>query len=430
MCAAVRGPGRASDIDIDALCRPRASRSTRAPSPFPGFTVGRLVRPGSSRTRASSIRQAAPRLHRGGVASDFLYRARPRSRSSGINLTYEGLVPKIQKSLPVKDVESLQPHIRAAVDRIARSAPAPTAAAPGSTRRRDRRRSTASQHRRCLRRCRSATWPSGSAGSTRRGAGRCSTHARGVLDSFVQIGLGYLSLDRESSGRCPAARPSGRRMVRHLGSALTDVTYVFDEPTIGLHAHDVRADERRSCGGCATRATRSSWSSTTPEVIADRRPRRRHGSRRRTPRREVVFEGTVDGPRRRPARSPGRHLDVRQRAEASRRAPTGSIPIRNARLHNLEDVSVDVPARRARRRDRRRRAPARARSSTAACPGPIRRSRSSTSPRSAARGARTRRRTRASSTRSGRRSRRRTASSPRCSARTPRARARTATASA
>ena len=239
-----------------------------------------------------------------------------------------------------KDVDALQPHIRAFVRAGGHvHAPAPTAAARGSTRRRARRRSAASASP-TRARCRSATWPSGCAASTSRRSRRCSTALRHDLDSFVEIGLGYLSLDRPS-GTLSGGEAQRTRMVRNLGSSLTDVTYVFDEPTIGLHAHDV--ERMNACsGGCATRATRCSSSSTI---------RRSSGS-------PTTSSTWAPAPGRTAARSCSRARSTGLRAaapppaatstsagaQARRRArPRGSIPIRNARLHNLKDVSVDVP---------------------------------------------------------------------------------------
>ena len=171
-----------------------------------------------------------------------------------------------------------------------------------------------------------------------------------TLDSFVEMGLGYLSLDRPS-GTLSGGEAQRTRMIRHLGSSLTDVTYVFDEPTIGLHAHDV---ERMNA---LLRRLRDKGNTVLvvehdPEVIrvadhiVDMGPGAGpHGG-------SVVFEGSVDGLIA-SGTATGRHLDVRGELKPEPRQPRGSIPIRNARLHNLKDVSVDVPTRRPGRGDRR-----------------------------------------------------------------------------
>ena len=271
---------------------------------------------------------------------DFLYKEPIKVKINGINLTYEGLVPKIQKSMLSKDVDALQPHIRAFVERAVTFSSCPDC---GGTRLNEAARS--SKIRRASAsptpaRCRSATWPTGSAAWTSRPWRRCSAALRESLDSFVEIGLGYLSLDRPS-GTLSGGEAQRTRMIRHLGSSLTDVTYVFDEPTIGLHAHDV---ERMNS---LLRRLRDKGNTVLvvehdPEVIriadhvVDMGPGAGpHGG-------TVVYEGPVDGLVA-SGTATGRHLDVRQELKPEPRAPRGSIPIRNARLHNLQDVSVDVP---------------------------------------------------------------------------------------
>jgi len=270
---------------------------------------------------------------------DFLYKEPVKVRINGINLTYEGLVPKIQKSMLSKDVDALQPHIRAFVERAATFSPCPDC---GGTRLNEAARSSKVNGISIADACAMqisdlADWIRGldepSVAPLLAALGES-------LDSFVEMGLGYLSLDRPS-GTLSGGEAQRTRMIRHLGSALTDVTYVFDEPTIGLHAHDV---ERMNA---MLRRLRDKGNTVLvvehdPEVIVvadhvvDMGPGAGpHGG-------TVVFEGTVDGLIA-SGTATGRHLDVRQRLKSDPLEPRGSIPIRRARLHNLKDVSIDVP---------------------------------------------------------------------------------------
>jgi excinuclease ABC A subunit len=272
---------------------------------------------------------------------DLLYREATKVKVNGINLTYEGLVPRIQKSFLSKDVESLQPHIRAFVERAVTFSPCPEC---GGTRLNATTRSSKIRGVSIADAC--AMQISDLAAWVREldepKVAPLLAALGDSLDSFVEMGLGYLSLDRPS-GTLSGGEAQRTRMVRHLGSPLTDVTYVFDEPTIGLHAHDV---ERMNS---LLRRLRDKGNTVLvvehdPEVIriadqvVDMGPGAGpHGG-------TIVFEGTVvdlvaAGT------ATGRHLDVRQELKPSPRTPVGSIPIRNARLHNLQDVSVDVPLR-------------------------------------------------------------------------------------
>ena len=240
-----------------------------------------------------------------------------------------------------KDVDALQPHVRAFVERAVTFTTCPEC---DGTRLSEAARSSkidGDQHRRRLR---DADQRPGRVGARpRRAVGgaaarRAAAHS---LDSFVEIGLGYLSLDRPS-GTLSGGEAQRTKMIRHLGSSLTDVTYVFDEPTIGLHPHDIQRMndlllQLRDKGNTVLVVEHK------PEVIDDRRPRRRSRPRRRHRRRPVVFEGTVEGLRASGTLT-GRHLDDRARAEAvGADAASGVLEVRGATLHNLRDVDVDIP---------------------------------------------------------------------------------------
>jgi excinuclease UvrABC ATPase subunit len=337
MCPRCEGLGAISDIDLAELYDERKSLSEGAIK-VPGYTVGgwatRLFSESGFFDPDKPIREFGESELR-----DFLYREPTRIRLNGINLTYEGLVPKVQKSWLSKDLDSAPPHIRAFVERIATFRDCPDC---GGTRLNEAARSSkivgVSIADACAMQISDlAAWVRGLAEPQ---VAPLLAALGDNLDSFVEIGLGYLSLDR-ASGTLSGGEAQRTRMVRNLGSSLTDVTYVFDEPTIGLHAHDV---ERMN-----TLLTRLRDKGNTvlvvehdPEVIRiadhiiDMGPGA--GPNGGT----IVYQGPIDGLIA-SGTATGRHLGVRQELKTSPRTPGGSIPIRNARLHNLRDVSVDVP---------------------------------------------------------------------------------------
>ena len=271
--------------------------------------------------------------------NDFLYRESTKVRINGINLTYQGLVPRIQQSMLSKDTDSLQPHLRAFVERAVTFTTCPDC---GGTRLNEGARSSKIAGVSIADACAMqisdlAAWVRGLSEPS---VGPLLAALGESLDSFVEMGLGYLSLDRPA-GTLSGGEAQRTRMIRNLGSSLTDVTYVFDEPTIGLHAHDV---ERMNA---LLRRLRDKGNTVLvvehdPEVIriadhvVDMGPGAGpHGG-------TVVYEGPVDGLIA-SGTATGRHLDQRGQLKSMPRTPRGSIPIRNARLHNLQDVSVDVP---------------------------------------------------------------------------------------
>jgi excinuclease UvrABC ATPase subunit len=337
MCAECEGLGRVSTVDIDALVDRSLSLNEGAIT-FPGFQPGawyhRIFTDSGFFDNGKPLRDFTDEeLHR------LLYGPDEKVRSKGINLTYEGLVDRIRRQYLVKDADSLQPNVRAAVERIATYTACPSC---GGTRLNAAARSSriggkniadaaAMQISDLADWVRSIDAPE---------AKPMIDQLQTILGHFVTIGLGYLSLERESS-TLSGGESQRTRMVRHLGSALTDVTYVFDEPTIGLHAHDVQQmngllRELRDKGNTVLVVEHEPDVMAIADHVVDMGPRAgTHGG-------EVVYEGPFDGLARSDTLT-GQHLDVRQSLKDRVRPPNGSIPIRNARLHNLRDVSVDVP---------------------------------------------------------------------------------------
>jgi excinuclease UvrABC ATPase subunit len=337
MCPRCEGIGSANDVDLTQLYDETKSLAEGAIR-VPGYTADgwstRMFSESGFFDPDKPIRDYSDtELH------DFLHKEPVKVRINGINLTYEGLVPRIQKSMLSKDVDTLQPHIRAFVERAVTFSACPDC---GGTRLNEAARSSRIQGVNIADACAMqisdlAEWVRG---LDEPSVAPLLATLGDTLDSFVAIGLGYLSLDRPS-GTLSGGEAQRTRMIRHVGSALTEVTYVFDEPTIGLHAHDV--DRMNSL----LRRLRDKGNTVLvvehdPEVIriADRvvdmgPGAGSHGG-------TIVYEGSIDGLVASETAT-GRYLDVRQELKPEPRVPRGSIPIRNARLHNLQDVSVDVP---------------------------------------------------------------------------------------
>ena len=337
MCAECEGLGRLSVVDVDELVDRDKSINDGAIT-FPGFQVGGWV----VRAYAESGFFDPDKKIRDFTKAElerFLYGPDTKVKVQGINLTYQGLVERIKRAYLVKDEDSLQPHIRAAVERIATFGPCP---ACGGTRLNAAARSSkidgksiadvAAMQISDLRQ-----WLAGIAAP---GAKPILDQLGAVLDHFVTIGLGYLSLERESSS-LSGGESQRTRMVRHLGSPLTDVTYVFDEPTIGLHAHDVQQmngllEQLRDKGNTVLVVEHEPDVMAIADHIVDMGPGAgKHGG-------EIVYEGPFSGLTASGTLT-GKHLDVHQGLKDDVRTPNGSIPIRHARLHNLQDVSVEVP---------------------------------------------------------------------------------------
>ena len=271
--------------------------------------------------------------------NDLLYKEPTKIKVEGINLTYEGLIPKIQKSMLAKDVEAMQPHIRAFVERAITFATCPDC---DGTRLSREARSSKIEGINIADTC--AMQISDLAAWVRAldepSVAPLLTALGETLDSFVEIGLGYLSLDRPT-GTLSGGEAQRTKMIRHLGSSLTDVTYVFDEPTIGLHPHDIaRMNDLllrlRDKGNTVLVVEHK------PEtiVIADHAVDLGPGAGTRGG--EVVFEGSVDGLRASGTLT-GRHLGDRTSVKPSVRTPSGVLEVRGANAHNLRDVDVDLP---------------------------------------------------------------------------------------
>lgn len=279
---------------------------------------------------------------------EFLYGEPRKVKIEGINLTYEGLIPKIQKSMLSKDVDAMQPHVRAFVERAVTFQACPECegtrlAAPARSSKID----GVSIADACAMQITDlAAWVAGlGAGTGPDAAARAAvapllaglTH---LLDAFVRIGLGYLSLDRPS-GTLSGGEAQRTKMIRHLGSSLTDVTYVFDEPTIGLHPHDIRRMnalllELRDKGNTVLVVEHKPEAIAIADHVIDLGPGAGATGG------EIVFEGSV-ADLRRSGTLTGRHLDDRSTLKPSVRERTGSLEIRGASTHNLRDVDVDIP---------------------------------------------------------------------------------------
>lgn len=270
---------------------------------------------------------------------DLLYREPTKVKVNGINLTYEGLVPKVQKSMLSKDVDAMQPHIRAFVERAVTFAACPEC---GGTRLNDAARASRINGINIADACAMqisdlSEWigdlhePS---------VAPLLTSLRELLGSFVEIGLGYLSLDR-SSGTLSGGEAQRTKMIRHLGSSLTDVTYVFDEPTVGLHPHDIQRMNRlllqlRDKGNTVLVVEHKPEAIAIADHVVDLGPGAGAAGG------EVVFEGTVEALRGSGTLT-GRHLDDRAAVKPSVRAAAGALEVRGADANNLQHVDVDIP---------------------------------------------------------------------------------------
>ncbi|HEY8663899.1 MAG TPA: excinuclease ABC subunit UvrA [Propionibacteriaceae bacterium] len=336
MCVRCEGRGQVTDFDLTALYDDSLSLSGGALK-VPGYSMdgwyGRIFA-GSGLPMDKPIRDySAKELH------DLLYREPTKIKVEGINLTYEGLIPKIQKSMLAKDPESMQPHIRAFVERAITFGTCPEC---GGTRLRAEARSSKIAGINIAEACAMqisdlAVWVHG---LDLPSVAPLLTTLGETLDSFVEIGLGYLSLDRPS-GTLSGGEAQRTKMIRHLGSALTDVTYVFDEPTIGLHPHDIRRMNNlllrlRDKGNTVLVVEHK------PEVIGIADHVIDLGPGAGSAGGELVFEGTVDGLRASDTVT-GRHLDDRARVKEHVRTGAGALEIRGASEHNLKDVDVDIP---------------------------------------------------------------------------------------
>ncbi|MEU4562269.1 excinuclease ABC subunit UvrA [Actinoplanes sp. NPDC023936] len=337
MCPACEGIGKVSTIDVDQLVD-RSKSVNEGAITVPGFALGGWYV--KNFTESGFLDPDKPvRDFTEQELQDFLYREATKVKIAGINTNYEGLVVKVQRSFLSKDRDAQQPHIRAFIDRAVTFAACPDC---GGTRLRPEARASRIDGRN-IAEC-SAMQVSDLAafigGITAPSVAPVVATLRQTLDSLVEIGLGYLSLDRES-GTLSGGEAQRVKMVRHLGSPLTDITYVFDEPTVGLHPHDIERMNGlllrlRDKGNTVLVVEHKPETIAIADHVIDLGPGAGPAGGR------IQFEGTVERLRASDTVT-GRYLGHRVGLKDVVRPHTGEIPIRNATRHNLRDVSVDIP---------------------------------------------------------------------------------------
>ena len=338
MCTTCEGRGTVSDLDLRQLFDETKSIADGALT-IPGYNADSwwttaIFAESGFLDPHKPIRDFTAQERR-----DFLYREPTKVRVNGVNLTYEGLIPKLRKSFLAKDPEAMQPHIRAFVERAVTFATCPDC---HGTRLSELARSSRIRGKSIADLCAMeiadlAAWlrdldePS---------VAPLLAALRQTLDAFVEIGLGYLSLER-SAGTLSGGEAQRTKMIRHLGSALTDVTYVFDEPTTGMHPHDVQRVNSlllrlRDKGNTVLVVEHEPETIAIADHVVDLGPGA--GPAGGT----VCFQGTVAGLRASGSVT-GRHLDDRAVPKATVRAPVGVLAVRGASANNLRNVDVDIP---------------------------------------------------------------------------------------
>ena len=337
MCPRCEGMGSVNDFDLTALYDDTKSLSEGGLT-IPGYSMdgwyGRIFSGTGYFDMDKPIgKYTKKELH------DLLYKEPTKIKVEGINLTYEGVIPKIQKSMLSKDVDAMQPHVRAFVERAITFTTCPDC---DGTRLSKEARSSKIKAKNIADLCAMqltdlADWvrdldePS---------VAPLLGGVQHLLDAFAEIGLGYLSLDR-SSGTLSGGEAQRTKMIRHLGSSLTDVTYVFDEPTIGMHPHDIERMNNlllqlRDKGNTVLVVEHKPETIAIADHVVDLGPGAGTGGG------TVCFEGTVDGLRRSDTIT-GRHFDDRASLKESVRSSSGTLDVRGASTHNLQDVDVDIP---------------------------------------------------------------------------------------
>ncbi|MFJ9850762.1 ATP-binding cassette domain-containing protein [Streptomyces sp. NPDC101150] len=337
MCPRCEGRGSVTDLDPAQLYDDSKSLNEGALT-IPGYKSGgwnyRLYTESGLVDPDKPIRKYTKKeLH------NFLHLEPTRMKIAGINMTYEGLIPRIQKSMLSKDREAMQPHIREFVDRAVTFTTCPDC---DGTRLTEAARSSKIKKISIADACAMqisdlADWVRG---LDEPSVAPLLTALHHTLDSFVEIGLGYLSLDRPS-GTLSGGEAQRVKMIRHLGSSLTDTTYVFDEPTIGLHPHDIQRMNDlllrlRDKGNTVLVVEHKPETIAIADHVVDLGPGA--GTAGGT----VCFEGTVGGLRT-AGTITGRHFDDRATLKETVRKPTGALEIRGATTHNLQGVDVDIP---------------------------------------------------------------------------------------
>jgi excinuclease UvrABC ATPase subunit len=336
MCPRCEGMGSVTDFDLTALYDDSKSLSEGALK-VPGYSMdgwyGRIFS-GAGLPMDKPIAKYSKK-----DLDKLLYGEPTKIKVEGVNLTYEGVIPKMQKSMLSKDVEAMQPHVRAFVERAVTFQSCPECE---GTRLAAEARSSKIQGKSIADVCSMqisdlADWirdldePS---------VAPLLTGLQHLMDSFAEIGLGYLSLDRPA-GTLSGGEAQRTKMIRHLGSSLTDVTYVFDEPTIGLHPHDIERMNNllvqlRDKGNTVLVVEHKPETIAIADHVIDLGPGA--GTEGGT----VCFEGDLEGLRRSDTTT-GRHLDDRARIKESVRSSSGALEVRGASMHNLQDVDVDIP---------------------------------------------------------------------------------------
>ncbi|MGP8296448.1 ATP-binding cassette domain-containing protein [Streptomyces inhibens] len=337
MCTRCEGRGTVSDIDLTQLYDDSKSLNEGALT-IPGYSMdgwyGRIFTGCGFFDPDKPIRKYTKK-----ELNDLLHKEPTKIKVDGINLTYEGLIPKIQKSMLSKDIDALQPHVRAFVERAMTFTVCPEC---DGTRLSEAARSSKikgiSIADACAMQISDLTeWVRG---LDEPSVAPLLAKLQHTLKSFVEIGLGYLSLDRPS-GTLSGGEAQRVKMIRHLGSSLTDTTYVFDEPTIGLHPHDIQRMNDlllrlRDKGNTVLVVEHKPETIAIADHVVDLGP----GAG--TAGGSVCFEGTVEGLRA-SGTITGRHFDDRAVLKETVRTPTGTLEIRGAATHNLQDVDVDIP---------------------------------------------------------------------------------------
>ncbi|HKG19087.1 MAG TPA: excinuclease ABC subunit UvrA, partial [Candidatus Limnocylindrales bacterium] len=337
MCPRCEGMGAVTDFDLSALYDDTKSLSDGALK-IPTYSMdgwyGRIFAGTGFFDMDKPIRDFTKRQ-----LQDLLYSEPTKVKVEGVNLTFEGLIPKMQKSFLSKDIDAMQPHIRAFVERAVTFTTCPDC---DGTRLSREARSSKIRGKNIADLCSIqisdlAVW------LRDLDEPRVAPLLRGLrhlMDSFAEIGLGYLSLDRPS-GTLSGGESQRTKMIRHLGSSLTDVTYVFDEPTIGLHPHDIqRMNELllrlRDKGNTVLMVEHKPEAMAIADHVVDLGPGAgKDGG-------AICFEGTVEGLRSSGTLT-GRHIDDRARLKETVRAPKGALEVRGATTNNLQDVDVDIP---------------------------------------------------------------------------------------
>jgi excinuclease UvrABC ATPase subunit len=337
MCPRCEGRGSVSDFDLTELYDDSKSINDGAIT-IPGYSMdgwyGRIYRGCGYFDPDKPIRKYTKK-----ELNDLLHKEPTKIKVDGVNLTYAGLIPQIQRSFLAKDVDAMQPHIRAFVERAVTFTICPDC---DGTRLTKEARSSKINGKNIADVCSMqisdlADWVRG---LDEPSVAPLLAGLQHVLDSFAEIGLGYLSLDRPS-GTLSGGEAQRTKMIRHLGSALTDVTYVFDEPTIGLHPHDIQRMndlllQLRDKGNTVLVVEHKPEAVAIADHVVDLGPGAGSGGG------QVVFEGSVEGLRRSDTIT-GRHFDDRAALKESVRSSSGALEVRGASTHNLQKVDVDIP---------------------------------------------------------------------------------------